>query len=367
MIFGEKQVLMSTRRESWTKRYGHWIPSIAASILAWSLDVGHARADAPEAEVLAAQGIELRREHKNAEALEVFRKAFALAPTPRIQAQVGLAEQAVGQWIEAENDISTALRAGQDPWIAKNRGALEQALGVVVDHLGWIEVQANVPGAEIWINGARVLRPVADAPIRVLSGTNVVEARAPGYLSAARTVFVLPNTRMRERVTLSPMPSSAEPDSKRADMGAPLPTNTSSDHPGRASPGDARLSSGEPASVRGPSLTRTVAFISLGAGIVGLGVGGYYGLRTISLKKERDRDCDATFCDHSEGVAKDGAARDAALVSTISAGIGLVATGVAVSLFLLERGEQRGNPNGGIHVEPEISGHAASLRLNGSW
>jgi hypothetical protein len=195
----------------------------------------------------------------------------------------------------------------------------------------------------------------------VLSGTNVVEARAPGYVSAARTVFVLPNTRMRESVTLSPMPSGAAPASGRAEPAASAAGSASG-----ADPGDHAARSDEPATGRG-SLKRTVAFVSLGVGAVALGVGGYYGLRTLSLKKERDRDCDASLCDRPEGVANDAAARDAALVSTISAGIGLVATGVAVSLFVLAGRDQGGASNSGIQLRPEISRGAASLRLGGSW
>jgi hypothetical protein len=367
MTFGEKRGLVDMGHRSRTERKIRWIPSIAASMLAAFIGIGPAKGQPPEAEVLTAQGIDLRREHKNAEALEVFRKAFAVAPSPRIQAQIGLAEQALGQWIEAETDIVAALRAEQDPWIGKNRGALEQALGVVLEHLGWIEVHANVPGAETRINGARVVQPIAGAPVRVLSGTNVVEARAPGYVSTARTVFVLPNTRMRESITLAPMPSGAEPGPKRADTGAPAPAAAPSADPGRTPPGDVGRGVDEPAGGRSASLTRTVAFISLGAGIVGLGVGGYYGLRTLSLKKERDRDCDAAFCDHSDGVANDSAARDAALVSTIGAGIGLVATGVAVSLFIAGGRDQRPASNGRVHFEPEISRHAASLRVGGPW
>jgi hypothetical protein len=365
MTFGDKRSSKTMGTGCWTGQCRRWITSIAASMLVSWLGMEAARAEEPDAEVLTAHGIELRRDHKNVEALEVFRKAFALAPSPKVRAQIGLAEQAVGQWIEAENDIVAALHAEQDPWIFKNRGALDQALGVVVDHLGWIEVTANVRGAEVWINGVR--QPLVDGPIRVLSGTNVVEARAPGFVSTARTVFVLPNTRMRESVSLSRMPSGTEPPATRADTGAPVPGPASTPDPSRALPGDQRPRDDGPASGRSASVTRTVAFVTLGAGVVGLTVGGYYGLRTFSLKKERDRDCDATLCDHSEGVANDTAARDAALVATISTGVGLVATGVAVSLFIVGGRDRGGASTGGIQFAPEISRHTASLHLGGSW
>jgi hypothetical protein len=59
----------------------------------------HAQTSSAE---MVEKGVQLRREHRDAEALEQFRQADKLNPAPRIKAQIGLAEQALAQWVEAE-------------------------------------------------------------------------------------------------------------------------------------------------------------------------------------------------------------------------------------------------------------------------
>src|SRR5258708_5335035 len=89
---------------------------------------------------LLQHGVELRREHRDQEALEVFTQALSLAPTPVARAQMALAKQALGRWIDAERDLSEALASDRDAWIAKNRDALDGALADIVSHLAWLRV-----------------------------------------------------------------------------------------------------------------------------------------------------------------------------------------------------------------------------------
>src|SRR5580704_12825575 len=71
----------------------------------------------PNDEALIAEGIALREQGRDREALELFVRAAALAASPRATAQIGLAQQALGHWVEAEAGLRTALEQGTDPWI----------------------------------------------------------------------------------------------------------------------------------------------------------------------------------------------------------------------------------------------------------
>ena len=88
----------------------------AALAVALALFVGAARADEPpgDAEALIQHGIELRRAGKNGEALSEFQKAYAIAPTPRAQAQIALALHALGDWLGAERGLD-AIGGGLTP------------------------------------------------------------------------------------------------------------------------------------------------------------------------------------------------------------------------------------------------------------
>src|SRR5258708_10427967 len=80
--------------------------------------------DSDSADALLRRGVQLRREHRNGEALDVFQRAVAVSPTPTARAQVALAEEALGRWVEAELDLGAALGTVDCSWIAKNRSGL---------------------------------------------------------------------------------------------------------------------------------------------------------------------------------------------------------------------------------------------------
>ena len=144
-----------------------------------------------EAERLIHHGIQLRRAHDDEGAQREFRKAYDLARTPRAAAQLGLAEQALGRWEDAERHVSEAVAAPGDPWVAKNRPALEGALGTIQAHLGRIEVIGDPVGASVSVNGkATGNLPLPDA-VRVSAGEVDVDVRAPGYTPAQRTVSIV--------------------------------------------------------------------------------------------------------------------------------------------------------------------------------
>src|SRR5258708_7230515 len=105
----------------------------------------------PAADVLTAEGVALRRERRDVEALAVFERALAIDASPRTRAQVGLAEQALGFWVEAERDLSTSL-SGSDAWIADHRAQLMTAVDAVRSHLATLDVGANVDAAPLWID-----------------------------------------------------------------------------------------------------------------------------------------------------------------------------------------------------------------------
>lgn len=96
-------------------------------------------------------GVQLRREQQDARALAVFQRAYALEPSPRARAQVALAQQALGDWVDAEANLLAAL-ALDDPWISANRGPLERALEVVRDALATLSIDSSLPGAEVYLN-----------------------------------------------------------------------------------------------------------------------------------------------------------------------------------------------------------------------
>lgn len=147
------------------------------------------------------EGVELRRAHRDLEALTIFQRAWEASRAPRALAQVGFAELALGRWVDAEAHLDEVLDA-RDPWIEEHRELVVEALHDVRRHVGSLDVRANVAGAEAWIEGER-MGPLPFAhPVRVPAGTAAVEVTAPGYLPVRRRVEVSAGRLSRETVTL---------------------------------------------------------------------------------------------------------------------------------------------------------------------
>jgi hypothetical protein len=170
-----------------------------------------------DSEGLIQLGVELRLLGKNREALEAFQRAYALHATPRGAAQIALARQALGDWARAEQGLDQALRAGDDPWIARYRDALEQAVATIRGHLGWLYVEANVTEGEVSMNDAdKHTLPVSE-PLRVLAGTIALEFRSTGYIPVRRAVEVVPGAATHVVVVLERLPVTPTP----AALGSP--------------------------------------------------------------------------------------------------------------------------------------------------
>jgi hypothetical protein len=136
-----------------------------------------------------------------------------------------------------------------------------------------------------------------------------------------------------------------------------------------AEPGDAETpvepvrtdESTPPAVDRGSdgSAQRTLGWIALGVGAVGLGAGSWFGLQTFSKQNESEDHCDGTSCDQT-GVDLRDDARSSATLSTIGFAVGAVGVGAGLVLLLTAGGDTRGEARG-IWIAPG----AGSLTVGG--
>ena len=141
---------------------------------------GQAWADRDDPDALIAQGLKAMRRGDYQAALDAFRHAHQARPATRSHAEIGLAEQALHRWVEAEADLAGALAAGEDEWLQEHRALLEKALADVRSHLGMLTVESGPRGAEVKIDGERRGTLPLQRPLYLLPGTAGVEIAAPG-------------------------------------------------------------------------------------------------------------------------------------------------------------------------------------------
>src|SRR5262245_30382302 len=101
------------------------------------------------------------------QALREFLEAKEISPSPRTTAQIGIAEQALKHYVAAELHITEALQAVDDPWVRKNRAALERSLAAVQSNLGTLDVRGKPPGADVRLNSELVDTVPFRRPIRL--------------------------------------------------------------------------------------------------------------------------------------------------------------------------------------------------------
>ena len=163
-----------------------------------------ASAQTETADTLLARGVELRRTGQDQQALELFRRAFEMSHSPRAEAQMGLAEQALGRWLDADLHVREAYAAATDPWIQSHRAGLDASLAVIDQHVGRLEIIGNVPGAELLVNGQPAGTLPLAQPLRLIAGTVNFEVRASGHQPTQRALTVTPGRLSRESIDLTP-------------------------------------------------------------------------------------------------------------------------------------------------------------------
>jgi len=144
-------------------------------------------AAAPESEDdLISRGVALRKDGDDQAARDLFRKAYERSHSPRAAGQLGLAEQALGRWEEAEIHLREALRAPNDPWVKKNHDALTRDMVIIKGHVARLEISGQPEGAEVVVNGHVVGKLPLEGPISITAGEVDLEARSPGYQHEVR-------------------------------------------------------------------------------------------------------------------------------------------------------------------------------------
>jgi hypothetical protein len=250
-------------------------------------------ADAAEVENLLHEGIRLRREGHDADALPLFAKAHELAHTPRTAAQLGIVGFALGYSLDAATHLSEGLAASKDVWISRNRGTLEETLARVRGTIGKVVVTGAPDGAGVYLNGRPVGRLPLAVPVAVGQGTVSLELRANGYVTASTSVAVVGGQQAAVHLELAKEPSLALPQQPSAPAVTELPATEA----GR--PGSTVSSARSVRSIAGWSL--------IGAGVISTVVGGILLLSAKDCVPQSGFQCNRESPSHVPGWALVGA------------------------------------------------------------
>lgn len=210
--------------------------SIACATVVWLFTRG-ARAQTacaePEVDAEVERALGDRRAGQFLPAFDRLQQLSSRCPSPRVRAQLALAEQALQRWSDAYLHLQASL-ATRDLWVESHRAPLEGALREIAEHLPRLSPQTNVPGAELRVNGARVGTLPLAAPCVIPTGAATVELVAPGYRPLRRVVSIAHGEVSRETLTLEPespreaLPAGPRPVAPSSRRDATVPSARSS-------------------------------------------------------------------------------------------------------------------------------------------
>jgi len=141
----------------------------------------HAATDS--AELMIRTGVELRRQGRNQDALPKFQGAYELSRSSRAAAQLGLCEQTLKMWEDAEQHLSEALLGQSDIWVTRNRKVLEDALSKGRENLASVQLAVRPPEAMISINDITVGRAEEGRTVWLKEGDLLITASLAAYES----------------------------------------------------------------------------------------------------------------------------------------------------------------------------------------
>jgi hypothetical protein len=317
-----------------------------------------ARADSSGGDVAATalfdEGRRLMTTHNYAEACPKLAESQRLAPSGGTLLNLAECYEHVGQtasawaaWKDAAARANAAGKAQAEKMALDRAAALEPKLARLTVALA---PDSDVAGLEIKRDGVTLGRAEYSVPIPVDPGTHIVEARAPKKKALSAQIDVAPK-QLDARVTVQLSDDAAMPVASASTATVP------------AAPTAAPVPADRQASSGGGSTQRTVAWVTLGAGVVGVAVGSIFGLEAKSNNDQalQPQNCrTSAFCTQ-KGLTLTSDAKDDATASTIAFVIGGAALATGAVLWLTAPAES------GVHLAPAVGRSYGGAVLAGAF
>ncbi|MBI5478108.1 MAG: hypothetical protein HY906_04590 [Deltaproteobacteria bacterium] len=297
------------------------------------------------AEALFREGKRLMSEGRYAEACPKLAESLRLERGGGTLLNLAVCHQQEGKLATAWAEFAEALgRARRDGRREREQFALDH-IAAIEKRLSFIVVTVDPgapPGLEVRLDGVRLGRPTWSTSVPLDPGTHRLHAVAPGLRPWEVIVTVAAGERRRVLV-----PALA------AGRHGPTPASAPS--------------------ARGLGSRRTAALVLGGVGVASLTLTAVFGARAITKERDSDAHCAGTLCD-APGLGLNREARTAAVVADVTLGIGVVALGIGTYLWLSTRGDREGRPAEGrprtesrLRVTPALGARGAGVAVGGEF
>jgi serine/threonine-protein kinase len=297
---------------------------------AFSASAQASASDKAAAEALFDQGVRLMKQNSFAEACSRLEESDRIDPAVGTLLYLGECYERVGKtasaWATFREAASLATNSNQADR-ARVAGARAQDLEAKLSRLS-VEVApdvATIPGVVVKRGTQRIEPSLYGTPLPVDPGEYKIEVTAPGYEAWRTPIKVEPGSanasvrvpalvKSSEPVSASPVPAVTPPSAAGAAPPAqPLPLQTSD----------------------GLSTQESLGLVVGAVGVVGIGVGSYFGIRALKKNSDAETYCPNNgLCNAQDGVDLTEDAQELAVFSNIAFAAGglLFVTGTVLYL-----------------------------------
>lgn len=341
-----------------------WLAAGLVASFSFGVETAHAQdaSGKAAAEALFENGVQLMKAGRFAEACPKLETSQRVDPgvgtllyLAECYEKLGRTASAWATFREAES-VGRAQNQADRARTAQSRAQkLEPELAYLTVNLA---PDAKVDGLVVRRGTTVVLPDLYGVAAPVDPGVVELEASAPGYRRYSAQVKVA--ARGKEVATIPKL--EAEPGADVPPPVAVAPGATAAAQPNPAeTPAEPQRKEAPPES----KPDHTLAYIVGGVGIVGIGVGSYFGLRAFSKNKDAEEFCDAkNVCNNQQGIDLTEQAKDAALISNIGFAVGGAALATGLVLFFVAPG---GDETNAVRVSPSIARNGGGVSIGGSF
>jgi hypothetical protein len=291
-------------------------------------------AETGAARSLAVDGLKLAQSGNCTEAVPKLERAEKLYHSTVVAIRLGECYVDVGRLVEGTEILRKSLREPLPPdppaALAKALERAQHTLDTAKPHIGGLTIKVTaVPDMSLRVDGKSVSATLIDTEVPMDPGEHVVEATAPGYIKSTSRVSLSDAEKKSVTITLArdpnaPVPVKTAPAAEPSVESGARPAQLSA--PASSAPQETPTPSAPSAAPN-----RIGAYVALGFGVVGLGIGGVFGVIAMNEHSDLKATCPDNACQPESRTALDTAKRNGN-ISTIAFGAG--AAGVVLGTVL---------------------------------
>lgn len=149
-----------------------------------------------QARALVVQGVSELQAGDYLKALDLFQRAYALFPSPKILFNLGQVYRELGRIVDALDAYERFLREAAKDAESSLLDLARKQVVALKGKVATLLVPVEEPGGAIYVDGREVGITPMDVPYRVMPGTHAVEVRKVGFLSATANVTLAAGQRL---------------------------------------------------------------------------------------------------------------------------------------------------------------------------